>query len=275
MRVLWTILGILGTAYLSLALLLYFFQSRLLHLPDVPSRTLTMTPSQIGLAYQTVIIDTDDGLKLHGWFIPNQDARGVLLFFHGNAGNISHRLVSLELFHRLGFSTLIIDYRGYGQSQGEPSEPGLYRDAMAAFDYLHKVRKVSPRDMVYFGRSLGGAVAAWLAAQHPPAALVLESSFTSVPDMATELYPLLPVRLLCRIQYDTRAYLKTVHSPLLIIHSTEDEIIPFEHGRQLFNAANDPKQFLQISGDHNNGFLDDRETYEQGMDAFLDAHLRP
>jgi hypothetical protein len=197
-----------------------------------------------------------------------------VLFFHGNAGNISHRLDSLSVFHRLGFNTLIFDYRGYGQSEGSPSEDGIYRDAEAALTYLREDRGIPLKTIVYFGRSLGGSVAAWLAARTSPGALIVESSFTSAPDMAAQLYPLLPARMLTRLRYNTLEYLTRVTCPVLIIHSAEDEIIPFQHGQRLFAAAPEPKRFLEIHGDHNMGFLNSGPRYEQGLQEFLLQEFR-
>lgn len=274
MRILWNLLLIGGAIYFGFALLLFLFQTRLVYLPNIPGRELSATPEHIGLDYESVSITTKDGVRLHGWLIPAGQPRGSLLFFHGNAGNISHRLDSLAIFNELGLDTLIFDYRGYGRSQGAPSEQGIYKDAEAALAYLIQERGIAQQDIIYFGRSLGGAVAAWLAARHPPGALILESSFTSAPAMAAELYPWYPARLLTRIDYNTLENIRKVSSPVLIIHSRNDEIIPFSHGQRLFEAANQPKQFLEIQGDHNAGFLISRDRYESGIDAFLNAHFK-
>jgi fermentation-respiration switch protein FrsA (DUF1100 family) len=259
--------------YACVALALFFAQSRLVHLPEIPGRALTATPETAGLDYESVSIVTADGVKLHGWFVPVEPPRATLLFFHGNAGNISHRLDSLRIFHDLGLSTLIIDYRGYGQSEGKPSEQGLYADSEAAWRYLESERGLTSRQIVIFGRSLGGAVAAWLAARHQPRMLILESTFTSAPDMAAELYPFLPTRLLTRLQYDARRNLELVRCPVLIVHSRDDEIIPFRHGQRLYETARQPKQLLELKGDHNMGFLLDKTRYETGLGDFLDQHL--
>ncbi len=266
---LWVLLLSLGGIYGGVALLLCLFQSQLMHLPNVPSRELVVTPSRIGLPYESVYLTTTDGVKLHGWFVPAQQPQMTLLFLHGNAGNISHRLDSLAIFHRLQLNTLIIDYRGYGQSVGKPSEAGLYRDAEAALRYLREVRGVPLQDIVIFGRSLGGAVAAWLAARQPGGALIIESSFVSAPALAADLYPFLPSRLLTFLRYDTLAHLKVVSSPVLVIHSRDDEIIPFQHGMQLFAAAHEPKQFVQIHGSHNEGFLQSKRYYINAIAEFL------
>ena len=269
----WSILLTIGGAYGVLLLLLFFGQSRLLYLPNLPSREHIATPTQAGLPFESVKIETDDGIKLDGWFVPATPSRGVLLFFHGNAGNISHRLQSLKIFHDLGLSTLIIDYRGYGRSEGAPSEQGTYLDAEAAWRYLTQQRDIPPQNIVLFGRSLGAAVASYLATQHTPGALIVESGFTSVPSLAADLYPFLPARWLSRFHYDTETYLQNIKCPVLIVHSREDEIIPFEHGRRLYRSAREPKQFLELQGGHNDGFLVNEQDYVNGLDAFLTAHF--
>jgi hypothetical protein len=270
-----TVLLAAAGLYGALLLAMYVGQAGLLYLPDMPSRELAATPADIGLAYETVRIDTADGPRLHGWYLPAQAARGTLLFFHGNAGNISHRLDSLRIFHALRLNVLIFDYRGYGQSEGKPSEEGTQRDALAAWRHLVQVRGESPQRIVLFGRSLGAALAAWLAARERPAALILESGFTSVPDMAAELYWWLPARTLARLNYATADYLGGVRSPVLVAHSPDDEIIPYHHGRALYAAAPEPKAFLEMKGDHNGGFLASGDAYLRGLDRFLSAHLPP
>jgi len=271
----WVILLLVGGAYGALVLILFFFQSHLLYLPNVPSRAVVVTPDDAGLAYESVTITTEDGVTLDGWFVPVSQARGLLLFFHGNAGNISHRLDSLKIFNELGLATLIFDYRGYGRSGGEPSEEGTYRDAEAVWRFVTEGRHIPPRDVVLFGRSLGAAIAAHLATRHTPGALIIESAFTSVPDLAAELYPFLPARWLARFRYSAQADLVSVLCPLLIVHSRDDEIIPFAHGQRLFAVANEPKRFLELRGGHNDGFLVSRHTYVDGLHTFLQAHLRP
>lgn len=269
----WSIVLVVVGGYAALLLYLYFFQSHLLYLPNLPSREILATPDSIGLVYEHVTIVTDDDIPLDAWFLPVDQARGVLLFFHGNAGNISHRLDSLKVFNDLGLATLIFDYRGYGRSRGQPSEHGTYRDAEAVWRYLTEKRQTGPKDIVLFGRSLGGAIAASLATKHTPGALIIESGFTSVPDMAADVYPFFPARRLARFRYDTEAYLRSVSCPVLIVHSREDEIVPFAHGHKLFAVANEPKRLLEIRGGHNDGFLVSGETYVDGLDTFLKEHL--
>ncbi len=267
----WHILGVLAAVYGGLALVLYFFQARLVFYPEI-GREMIATPGQAGLPYQDIQLTTGDGINLHGWYIPAAQPRGTVLFLHGNAGNISHRLDSLQMFHRLGYSTLIFDYRGYGNNGGTPTEQGTYRDAWAAWRYLTEQRHIPSCRIVLFGESLGGAVASWLAVRQKPAALVIASGFTSVPDLARHFYPFLPVRWLARIRYDTRENLRAVAVPVLIAHSPEDEIVPFEHGRALFAAANPPKRFLELAGGHNDGFIFMRESWVKALGDFLDEH---
>ena len=259
------------TAYLLLLAALYFGQSRLLYYPNLPTRNLSVFPDAKGMRFESLELVTHDGVKLHGWWLPAQRERATLLFFHGNAGNISHRLESLQLFHELGMAVLIFDYRGYGKSAGTPSELGTYRDAEAAWRYLIENRAIPPGQIILFGRSLGGAIAAWLASRTNPAGVILESTFTSVPDLAAEIYPLLPARLLARFRYETLQQLGSITAPLLVVHSRDDEVVPFTHGERLYAQARPPKHFLEISGGHGDGFLTSRERYQAGLDAFINS----
>lgn len=269
----WPILLLVAGAYGALILFVFVFQSRLVYLPNLPSRDVNATPESVGLAYESVSILTDDGVTLDGWYVPVPRARGVVVFFHGNAGNISHRLDSLQIFHDLGLATLIFDYRGYGRSTGTPSEQGTYRDADAVWRYVTEQRHTPAQEIVLFGRSLGAAIAVYVAARHAPKALILESAFRSIPDLAAEVYPFLPARWLARFRYSAEAHLRAVACPVLVVHSREDEIIPFAHGQRLFAVANEPKQLLEIRGGHNEGFAVSGRTYVEGLDAFLQAHL--
>ncbi|MBN2255888.1 MAG: alpha/beta hydrolase [Deltaproteobacteria bacterium] len=264
--VLWSVLRIALSVYVILIVLAVLFQSHFIFFPE---RHIAATPENIGLKYEEVAFPTADGKILSGWFIPADKPRGFLLFCHGNAGNISHRLDSLMLFHHLGLSTLIFDYRGYGRSQGRISEEGTYADAEAAWNYLVKVRDVAHCDIIIFGRSLGGAVASMLARHHKPKCLILESTFTSIPDIAARLYPFLPVRILMRFTYPVIDNIRNVKCPVLIVHSRDDDIIPFDHGRRLFDEAHEPKEFLEIRGSHNEGFLISGRRYLEGLESFI------
>ena len=259
---------VIAACYGLLVVLMYFMQGRMLYLAEVPSRALVMEPADIGLDYQDISIETSDGVSLHGWFIAGRSSR-VLLFFHGNAGNISHRLESIAQFHGLGLSVFIIDYRGYGRSEGRTTETGIYRDADAAWRYLTESRGVAASDIVIFGRSLGASVASRLAIQHQPLALIVESSFTSVPDIGQDLYPWLPVRWLTHLKHATRDHVRSVHCPILVVHSRDDEIIPFHHAEAILASANEPRTLLAIRGSHNDAFLRDERNYIDGIRAFL------
>ncbi len=256
------------TVYAVVLLLVFLFQSRLVYFPEV-GRALVATPRAAGLDFEEVRLTADDA-TLHGWWVPANAARGAVLVLHGNAGNISHRLEYLTMFNRLGYATLIVDYRGYGRSSGTPSEDGTYRDGEAAWRHLTEIRKFAPRDIVVFGESLGGGVATWLALQHPPRALVLASTFTSAPDLGAQVYPWLPVRWLARIEYGNRARIGQIAAPVLIAHSKGDDIVPFSHGQALFDAAREPRQFLELRGGHNDGFIFMREEWVREVGAFLD-----
>lgn len=270
MRMLLNLLLLLAVAYLALVLLVYFIQPRLVYFPD---RQLSNTPEAVGLDYTAVSIAASDGLTLHGWWMSVPDAKGTVLFFHGNAGNISHRINYLTMFRRLGYNTLLFDYRGYGQSSGTPSESGTYLDAQAAWRYLTATQGIAPGRIVLFGESLGGAVAAWLAAREEPGLLVLASTFTSVPDLAAEIYPFLPVRWISRFDYNTLQSLQSVNCPVFIAHSPHDEIIPFEHGQRLFQAVTGAKQFLPLDGGHNTGFIFMQPAWKKSLGAFMDDNL--
>lgn len=257
--------------YLLLVITIYFYQPHLLFLPNLPSRELEQTPVDANIDYSDVFLTTTDGARLHGWWIEHPRPAGTILFFHGNAGNISHRLQTLHLFYELGYRTLIIDYRGYGRSDGKPSESGLYADAEAAWQYLVTERGVSPQDIVISGRSLGAAVALKLALAHPPRALIMESAFTSIPDMAAVHYGWLPVRWLSRFKFNNLQRIADLTSPVLLVHGEQDEIVPYRHALSLYNQAPSPKQLLTLQGRHNDAQLNDYLKYRTGLRRFLAA----
>jgi len=262
----WQMMMIVIVIYIAIVAILGIFQSKFIYFP---ARPIDFTPGDINLPYEDVQFQSEDGVRLSGWFIPSEQERGTILFCHGNAGNISHRLDSIAIFHRLGMNTFIFDYRGYGKSEGNPSEEGTYRDAKAAWQFLIEKKHMTPERMVISGRSLGGAVAAWLAVEQTPGALILESTFTSIRDIASDIYPYLPTRRLVRFNYDAARYVAYADCPVLIAHSRNDDIIPFAHGERLFKAAGEPKHFLEMKGAHNDGFLLSGASYLDGLDAFL------
>lgn len=264
------IAGIVIGFYLIIILLAFFLQSNFIFFPK---KHIDQTPDLLSLKYEDVFFRADDNIKLHGWWIPAMNSRGVILFFHGNAGNISHRLESIQSFNKIGLSVFIFDYRGYGLSEGKISEAGLYSDAEASWKYLTETRNFKSSAIIIFGRSLGGAIATWLAKAYEPAALIIESTFTSVKETAAEFYPFLPVKLLLRFNFNTIGLISEVKCPILVIHSRDDELISFTHGLRLFKAATQEKEFLEIRGSHNNGFYYSAETYKLGLENFISKHL--
>ncbi len=252
--------------YLLLCGAVFIFQSRLVYFPD---KQIPFTPAAVGLSYDDIRFRTSDGIVLHGWYINRHNAIGTILFCHGNAGNIGHRLASIKIFHDLGLNVFIFDYRGYGKSEGSINEGGSYLDAQAAWDFLTLTRQIPAGKIVLFGRSLGSAVAAELGRSVSAAGIILESSFRSIPDLGQQIYPFLPVKLLSRIKYPTSDYLQQVGIPKLFIHSRNDEIIPFSHGEYNYSHAPAPKSFLEISGGHNDGFMVSHAVYENGLRQFV------
>lgn len=246
------LLGVTVASWAGFAVILYLAQDRLIF---QPTHTLASVPTAIGLDYEDIFLQTTDNQRLHAWYVAAEDAKGVVLFLHGNAGNVSHRLASLQIFNRLDMSTLIIDYRGYGDSEGTPSEQGTYKDAETAWNYLTLERGIDAGRIIIFGRSLGGAVAAWLGARVEPAGIIMESAFVSLASLAKQYYPYMPVDLLLHSRYPTRDYMAAINAPTLLIHSREDELIPFQHAQQLQQAGNDHVELQAIQGGHNDGFV--------------------
>jgi uncharacterized protein len=240
------------------------------HFIYFPMGEMEADPSSLALPFDDVYFVTQDGVKLHGWFVLGESGL-TWLWCHGNAGNISHRLENLALLHQeLGVSIFLFDYRGYGHSEGKPSEKGTYLDAEAALAYLNSREDVDSSRILYFGRSLGAAVAVELATRQPPAALILESSFPSVPYMARRLYPFLPVWPLLRTKYDALSKMTQIDVPLLVLHGDSDDIVPLEAGRKLFEAAQTEKSFYTIRGaGHNDTYLVGGQAYFDELRRFL------
>ena len=253
-------------------ILIWWLQPRMIFYPIKP---LQSTPADWGTAYEDVRLTTEDGIALHGWLIPAARGRtappSTLLFFHGNAGNISHRRDSIAIFNDLGLDVLIIDYRGFGRSEGSISERGLYRDAAAAWRWLTQTRGIPPDEIVIFGRSLGGAVATQLAARTEPAALIVESGFDDLGSLAQEHYPLLARLVPLRYRFPAAQHMAAVRCPVLVLHSPDDRIVPDRLGRRLFAAALAPKTFVDLRGGHNDGFLRSQPQYQKSLAGFLDS----
>lgn len=248
-----------------LFLLVRFLERKNLYFP---LRNIEATPGDIGLGYSEVEFLSEDGVTLYGWYIPSRHTRAVLLFCHGNGGNISHRLDKISMLNSLDLDVFIFDYRGYGKSGGRPDEQGLYRDAVSAYRYLTEDRKFVSRMIVGYGESLGGAVVIDLAARYPLAGIIVEGSFTSLRDMAKRHFPLIPA-FLYKSRFDSLEKIRSVHSPLLIFHSADDEIVPFELGKRLFSAAKGKKIFVRLSGGHNDAFMVERDTYTEQIERFV------
>ncbi len=274
-RVAWRIARLPLIVFLLLLVVLMIFEESFIFLPRKhPADTWNVAGSGIEDAH----FEADDGTKLHGWYVPHENPRAVILFCHGNGGNITHRADTLRILHdRVGASVLIFDYRGYGRSEGKPNERGVLADARAARRWLAQREGISKdgiskdgetRKIVLMGRSLGGAVAVDLAATDGARALVLESTFTSIPDMAAEVYPWLPVRRLVRTKLDSLGKIGAYRGPLLQSHGDADSIVPFELGQRLFEAANEPKQFVTLEGFDHNDFQP--STYYDKLTEFLD-----
>jgi fermentation-respiration switch protein FrsA (DUF1100 family) len=221
--------------------------------------------SKMPLPVQDIWFEAQDGVKLHGWYVPSDKAVATLLFFHGNAGNITHRLENIFFLHHLKLNVFIFDYRGFGRSEGDPDEEGIRLDSQAAYDTLLTQPGVSVPSLFLFGRSLGAAFASYTASQNPAAGLILESAFTNADDMADRMFPILPVGWFISSELNTQEHVAHLNVPKLFIHGTRDTIIPYTLGRELYKGAAEPKEFYSINGaGHNN-------TYRVGGKEYFDA----
>ncbi|MCZ6866434.1 MAG: alpha/beta hydrolase [Chloroflexi bacterium] len=240
-----------------------------------PRKKLEADPSRYGLAFENISFFAADGKELHGWFVPGR-SDVTWLWFHGNAGNIGDRVENLKLLHdELGVNVFLFDYRGYGRSQGRPTEKGTYLDADAALAYLRSRSDVSHERIVYYGRSLGAAVAVDLATRHPPYGLILESPFPSIRYMARQAYPFLPIWPLIKARYDSLTKIAKVEAPILILHGDKDDLVPIDAGRKLFDAAREPKDFYTVEGaGHNDGYIVGGQPYFTALRAFDDRLAR-
>jgi uncharacterized protein len=251
---------------LGLLVLLFLLQGKLIYFP---TRQLYRTPENAGWAYEDVVVPVGRQTT-HGWWIPHPDGtQNTVLFSHGNAGNIADRIESCSIFRGLGLNVLVYDYGGYGRSTGRPSERRCYEDIRAMWNWLVEEREIAPERIVLFGRSLGAGPASQLATEVTPAAIILESAFASVPDMARTIYPVFPVGLLARHRFDNVSKAPKFTAPVLIIHSEGDTIIPYAQGRKVYEAARAPKAFVDIDGDHNDGFVVTGERYVQALREFI------
>jgi len=262
---------VLLIAYLVVLVVVMFLEESIIFLPSVYPEG-DWQPAR--LAVEDAWFQAADGTKLHGWYLPHPRARAAVLFCHGNGGNITHRAHALHVLNRrVGVSVLMFDYRGYGRSEGKPDEPGILADARAARTWLAARENIRESDIVMMGESLGGAVAVDLAARDGARALVIESTFSSLPDVGAYHYAWLPVRLLARTRLDSLSKIGNYRGPLLQAHGDRDTIVPIEFGRRLFEAANQPKQFLVLPGhDHNDSLPD---TYYDALAEFIERLPAP
>jgi fermentation-respiration switch protein FrsA (DUF1100 family) len=304
-------------AFVAIVLFLRWREPHMLYYPD---RTIDQTPDHLSLKYDDVTLTASDGVKINGWYVhapavveaavpaarndeekERQNAAETaaainppltILFLHGNAGNISHRLEKLQILVDLGANTFIIDYRGYGRSEGYPDEQGTYRDAEAAYEYVTQRMIGEPRaalaardaatssrgnrsGIVVYGESLGSAVAVDLATKHPVAGVIIEEAFTSVGDVGQKMFPFLPVRWMVQNKYDTLSKIGRINAPLLIFHSRNDELFDLRHARRLLAAAKEPKQLVELTGGHNDAFAVSAQTYRQHLRDFLARISKP
>lgn len=260
------ILLYIAIPYCFICLAFYLLQARLIFFP---SHSVRLTPADMRIAYDDVTLTASDGVKLNAWAVTAKSAAPWIILCHGNGGNIADRLHLVRMFHDLGASLLLFDYRGYGRSEGSPSEEGLYLDVDTAWKYLTEQRHVAPSDIVVWGESLGGGPATWLAANRTVGALVLQSTFTSVDDMGVGLYPWLPIRMLCRNRFASIDRIASIQCRKLFMHSKIDTIVPQRYGKRLYEAAAAPKQWLEISGGHNDGLDQQPLEVRQAIRSFL------
>jgi fermentation-respiration switch protein FrsA (DUF1100 family) len=257
---------IVFATYAGTCILVSVFERYLVYFP---SGDYEGTPGDVGLDYESVEFSAADGTSLTGWFIPREGSTRTVLFCHGNAGNISHRLVTIKSLHDLGYDVFLFDYRGFGQSKGTPSEQGLYDDAEAAWEYLARTRGIEADRIILCGRSLGGAVAIELATRHTASALVVESTFTNLADVGQIHYPFLPVKWILREHYDSISRISEIDCPKLVLHGRDDTLIPIALGRRLFDEAAEPKRFIETPGGHDVAGFTYSSEFRQLLGTFL------
>lgn len=235
-----------------------------------PDREIESLPDEFGLKYEDVYFENKDAVTLHGWFFPTKDAKVTLILFHGNAENVGDRLDYIRMLHDLSINIFVFDYQGYGRSKGSPSESGTYDDALAAYNYLKARKDIDPRFISFFGRSLGGAIAIDLATRVNCHRLIIEGAFSSIKDMAKDIFPFIPLYLVVSNKYDNVSKVAKINMPKLIIHGTLDETVPFSQGKKLFDVAKEPKEFYEIYGaGHNDTYIVDGKPYFERIKEFL------
>ncbi|MFH1478148.1 MAG: alpha/beta hydrolase [Candidatus Omnitrophota bacterium] len=259
--------------FILLAMMLFayfrYFEYNLLY---YPTKDFEAAPKDLDLTYQDIFLNVGKNIKLHGWYIPSMDSRYTILYFHGNGGNISNRLDKIAMLNKLGLDVFIFDYRGFGKSAGKASEENLYNDALASYDYLVFEKKIPYKEIILYGESLGGAVAIDLASKKKVGALITESTFSCITDIARVLYPMFP-RFIIKSRFDSTSKISKINVPKLIMHSKDDDIVPFGQSIKLFNIAPNPKKHIELEGLHNSCHIDSKETYILSIRDFLkDMH---
>ena len=267
-------IGVMTVLMLLSALLLVGFEKKIIfHPAKFPEGY--WNPVSLGLKTQDILFQSVDGVNLHGWFVPTPGARATLLWFHGNAGNLSHRLDNIQRLLPLNLNIFIFDYRGYGKSEGEPDENGIYKDSQAAYNMVLELEGVSVNSLFLFGRSLGGICATETALNNPARGLILESTFTSASDMSRKIIPLIPLGWAIRSKLDAINKVTELKLPKLFLHGDRDEVVPFDLGRKLYEEASDPKSFYIIQGaGHNDTYIMGGRSYYNALDGFITETLK-
>lgn len=263
-------IGLVIAVLISLFFFIRYLEKKNLYFP---LQTIEATPADVGLYYEEIIVTAADGVDISLWYVPAEDAKGTIIFCHGNGGNISHRLDKIRMLIGLGLNVLIFDYRGYGASSGTPSEEGLYSDAEAAFGYLVNMRKVSSQRLIVYGESLGAAVAINLARKHDVGGVIIEGGFSSVKDMGKRIYPFIP-GVMYKSRYDVVLFIRNVRAPKLFFHAEDDEIVPPNLGRKIYDAASEPKEFVLIRGGHNGAFFLSEDIIGREIESFVIKYIQ-
>lgn len=251
--------------YAAFLFLLFIFQNSFIFFP---SQAVDITPGYYSMQYEDHFFQTEDGVNLHGWWIEHPDASGTVILSHGNAGNISHRISLVQMMKGLNVNFFLYDYRGYGKSEGKPDEAGLYLDGLAAYHFVRESKGINPGEIILFGRSIGGAVAAENAVKSEIGGLVIEAAFSDVRSLMRQLFPIVPT-FLAKYDFPVSEYLKEITVPVMIMHSHQDDIIPYSHGVKNYESANSPKWFIELQGGHNDSFMVSETIYLAAWHQFL------
>ena len=271
-RVIWVGIGTVIFIYAAVCIYIYFAQDKLFY---YPTKGMAVDPAELGFEYEEIFLNVGESDSICVWFFPqdiNYLKHKTILFCHGNAGNLSYRMETIAFLKKLGVNVLLFDYRGFWKSSGKSSELNTYEDAMACYNWLVDVKGVKPENIIIFGRSLGGAVAIELATKEDCAGLIVESSFTSAAAIGSHAFPMFPIKLLAKYKYDSINKIKDVNCPILITHSSEDDMIPFRMGQMLFEQAREPKQFFTLSGGHNQRLYFSNPEYFEAMKKLIEGN---